>query len=580
MNEVTPPHRQRHSMRAYAMKLPYVVFRQKENLAFEVLWCLAVALQIAVIFAAPLFPSQDGPMHLYYVDVLRSVLTSKGAYAQYYALPHPLPPYLFQYALTLLMEIFWTPLVAEKVMLALYAIWFAIATRYLARALGPGWKIAALISVAFTLNRWVYMGFFNFNMGLATALFLIGYWSLHARPVLTPRKALVFSLLLALLATMHPVPVLFVVGYIVVYTVGARFRARAAAGIAGRTSHHALWRAFSIVLPLLLCGAIGLWIHAIAAPSTSLDIKALLSGVNKTERVQDLTRLLAILPLTGTTYRKSVALLLGVLVLFCVRITGRKRSKADGERLMLPVFLTIAGSLAIYIVAPSRMSGGSYFPQRFCIFAFILAIVALAFNEARGRVSEIFSTACAVLLILIMAVPLWSTNRALAKTIEPFLTAPPVVPGSRGAYIVEAGSWPADLCDNCNFSAEFHIAMHLFRESGIVLLNPPWNALPTTPLVTRENYPWTDAIDKISPYLMPPMARWNAAASKDHIDYFVVMKQHGGLPPLVSQFVREAGLVNIASASERFAILVAPSVRAIGSATSRLKKPLLPFYTK
>jgi hypothetical protein len=556
-----PVQRQRNSIAVYLMKLPYLPFRQKEDFPFEVLWCLAVAVQITVVFAAPLFPSQDGPMHLYYVDVLRSVLTGNGAHTKYYTLQHPLPPYLFQYALTLLMEIFWTPLVAEKVMVALYAVWFAIATRYLARSLGPGWRIPALISVAFALNRWVYMGFFNFNMGLATAFFLIGYWSRHARPVLGPKKALVFSVGLALLATMHPVPVLFVVGYVVLYAVGAWFKTESALeGEAGTLHSRTLRRIFSILLPLLLCIAIGLWIHAIAPPVTHLDMKAWVSGVNKIDRVKDLARLFPILPLTGSTYRKSVAFLLGVLLLLSVRITGWKQTQPNGEQLKLPIFLTTAACLAIYIVGPNRMSGGSYFPQRFCIFAFILGITSLAFSEARGP-AKVLSMAAAALLMLIIAVPLWSTNRALAKEIAPFLNPPPLPPGSRGAYVMEAGSWPADLSEGCNFSAGFHIAMHLFRQSQLVLINPPWNALPTTPMVTKDNYPWTGAVDKISPDLVPLMAHWNATSSKDHIDCFVVIKQHGSLPPLVMEFVRNAGLVDIAGDSDRFAMLVAPSYR-------------------
>lgn len=560
MIEAVSLQQQRHSILAYLTKLPYLLFRQRD-FAFEVLWCAAVAVQITVVFAAPLFPSQDGPMHLYYVDVLRSVLTGKGAYTKYYELQHPLPPYLFQYALTLLMEIFWTPLVAEKVIVALYAVWFAIATRYLARSLGPGWRIPALISVAFALNRWVYMGFFNFNIGLATAFFLIGYWSRHARPVLRPGTALIFSVLLGLLATMHPVPVLFVVGYVLLYTVGARFRTESAvSGEAGTLHSRTLRRTFSLLLPLLLCIAIGVWIHAIAAPVTHLDVKAWVSGVNKMDRVKDLARLFPILPLTGSTYRKSVAFLLGVLVLLSVRITGWKQTQPNGEQLKLPIFLTIAACLAIYIVGPNRMSGGSYFPQRFCIFVFILGIMSLAFSQPRQR-AKVLSMAGAALLILITAVPLWSTNRALAKDIEPFLNPPPVPPGSRGAYIVEAGSWPADLSDGCNFSAGFHIAMDLFRQSQMVLINPPWNALPTTPLVSRDNYPWTGAVDKISPDLVPLMAHWNVTPDKDHIDCFVVIKQHGSLPALVMEFVREAGLVDIAGDSDRFAVLVAPPDR-------------------
>jgi hypothetical protein len=80
-------------------------------------------------------------------------------------------------------------------------------------------------------------------------------------------------------------------------------------------------------------------------------------------------------------------------------------------------------------------------------------------------------------------------------------------------------------------------------------------------MVTKDNYPWAGADDKISPDLVPLMAHWNATSSKDHIDCFVVIKQHGSLPALVMEFVREAGMVDIAGDSDRFAMLVAPPHR-------------------
>ena len=163
--------------------------------------------------------------------------------------------------------------------------------------------------------------------------------------------------------------------------------------------------------------------------------------MNKIDRVRDLARLFPILPLTGSVYRKSVALLLGVLALLCAPIIRKKRTPAAGEQLKWPIFLTIAASLAIYIVAPNQMSGGSYFPQRFCIFAFVLGTMSLAFSEARER-AKVLSMAGAALLILVVALPLWNINRALAKDIAPFLNTPAVPPGSRGAYVMEAGSWP------------------------------------------------------------------------------------------------------------------------------------------
>jgi hypothetical protein len=561
VNEVMPLGQQRWHISTSLTKLARLPYPQKVHLLFEALWCLAIILQIVVVLGVPLFPSQDGPMHLYYVDLLRSLITGKGAYAKYYVFGHPLPPYLFQYGLTLLIEAFCAPLVAEKIAVVLYTVWFAASTRYLARSLGPGWRLSALISVAFALHRWVYMGFFNFSIALATSFFLIGYWSRHARPVLTPRRSLVFSFLLALLATMHPVPVLFVVAYVAIYTIGALSKDGSALADGVRNLQGwALLRTLVVLLPFLLCIAIVLWIHAITIPLTGPAITAWISRADLADRVKSLARLLPILPLTSGIYRKSVAFLLGVLVWLCIRIPGRKRTAEANDQSKLPILLTTAACMVIYIVAPNWFSGGSYFPQRFCIFAFLLGIKSLAFSETRGR-AEALSMAAAALLTVIVVLPLWNTNRALAKEIAPFLNTPLIPPGSRGVLIMQPASWPADLSAGCNFSAEFHAAMHIFRRSQAVLLNAPWNALPTTPIITRYNFPESDAVDTLGSDIARLRAKWNSTSSENHIDFIVVIKQHGSLPPMVAQFAREAGLIDVAGYSDQFAMLVAPARR-------------------
>ncbi len=65
------------------------------------------------VFSLPLFPSQDGPMHLYYVHVISRLLAGDPSFAHYFSIRTPLPPYAIHYLLLLGFGKFVTPLVAE-----------------------------------------------------------------------------------------------------------------------------------------------------------------------------------------------------------------------------------------------------------------------------------------------------------------------------------------------------------------------------------------------------------------------------------------------------------------------------------
>ena len=59
-------------------------FSARQGILWDVAANALLACTAMVVLAAPVFPSQDGPVHLYYVDVLRSLLTHSGPYAQHF----------------------------------------------------------------------------------------------------------------------------------------------------------------------------------------------------------------------------------------------------------------------------------------------------------------------------------------------------------------------------------------------------------------------------------------------------------------------------------------------------------------
>jgi len=129
---------------------------------------------IIMILLLPLFPSQDGPIHLYYVDVLRNLLAHTGPYAQYFEVKSYLTPYMLEYYALLGLEQFFSPFVSEEMLISTYVLMFILSFRYLLRSVTEYPTPWALVGALFCLNIYVYMGFLNYAIGTALVLLLSG----------------------------------------------------------------------------------------------------------------------------------------------------------------------------------------------------------------------------------------------------------------------------------------------------------------------------------------------------------------------------------------------------------------------
>src|SRR5947199_7005538 len=90
-----------------------------------------VAVYCAWVLSFPVFPTQDGPVHLYYVSILSHLFSGSQLFSHYFSIRHPIPPYSLHYLLLFLLLKASTPLIAEKCIVCLTIVGFAFGFRYL-----------------------------------------------------------------------------------------------------------------------------------------------------------------------------------------------------------------------------------------------------------------------------------------------------------------------------------------------------------------------------------------------------------------------------------------------------------------
>ena len=164
-----------------------------------------VALYVVYVLWLPVFPSTDGPVHLYYADVTKQLISDQHAYGGFFFIRHFLPPYsLHTYILAGLTAVV-SSVLAEKILICVYICGFCFGVRFLAKALGQGWRVASLAALPIVLHKLVYLGFYNFDLGVAVMLWFVGFWVWH-HDNLAGWRSIGFVALTVLLMVTHPVP--------------------------------------------------------------------------------------------------------------------------------------------------------------------------------------------------------------------------------------------------------------------------------------------------------------------------------------------------------------------------------------
>ncbi|HEX4154157.1 MAG TPA: hypothetical protein VHY48_00965 [Acidobacteriaceae bacterium] len=447
---------------------------------------LIVLAYILWLLSMPAWPSQDGPVHLYYTHVFGALLSHHPTpYAHFYTIKHLLPPYaLYYYALLALSHVT-SLLLADRLILCIYVISFVFGFRYLARALGPSADLTTLLATLLLLNWSLGMGFVNFCLSLSIVFWALGLWLRFAgRPALPQR--IVFVLLAILAMFTHPVPLLALLGLAALALI-LRF-------LRDRRATHTLPPFFlrdllTLIAAALTLGYVKLFTnsHPLAqtAVTASSASRSFLSQLAHNIVDYAAEKGLAFLSGPGVELRLYRIVLLIAIVL-PLALAARQRLRNRRQHLWTASDTTLVlGILAILVLPfiPHDLNGSHFFADRLLLLVWLLPIFAATgytIRSPRARASLLLFVLLAQLLILSAAN---AKLRPVAESIARLDNAPQPIastPGTLGLLLEDPR--PSAPPPGLAFNPFLWAAANAFRHDNTILANTPWLDLAIIPL--------------------------------------------------------------------------------------------------
>lgn len=480
----------------------------------EVTFWLLVISYLCFLLSLGVFPAEDAPVHLYYADVLKDLITGRTSYGHYFAVRHWLPPYALIYYLFIALDSLFSPLAADRLVVCLYTLLLACGFRYLLRVLNPRSTAMAVLIFPFVFNKFLYLGFYNFVLGVALALILCAYW-LRDPMRLSGWRRWWFLLLVILILLTHPVPLL--VAFLVMGT-HLLTLINAAAKQQPGVWNQRLWPA----LRACRTAVVSLFLACVA----SLYVLLFVSGAGKSSwstwaeclvKVRKLILLGPISPFQVWYCALPLGLIVYAVGFRATALAFRRRIVWSPAQFAL--LLGGAACALLYLVAPANFSGGTSFDQRFPIFALFFVLVAIASNAAfeRGRCRDAILVGAIVISIASLVYQIQFCRQYQAAV--DLYRMPAVKAGSKGAIVMDDAAMflPASLA----FGPYRWVGAHYFRHSKAVLLNSPFLYTGTMPLQVAPSglTPMNPLGTEISP---PTMARLLASEGPtEELDFVV-----------------------------------------------------------
>ncbi len=441
-----------------------------------------VAAFCAWILSLPLFPSQDGPMHRYYVHVLGAVLSGSHLY-DVYQIRHPFPPYLTHYFTLLLLSKFLSFDLAEKVFVCGLVACFAYGFRFCARALGDFGDVVSLCIAPLFLQWSVMMGFLNYALAVALFLFAAGCW---IRAMQGRRLYWVgFAAITALLTVTHPVPLLVLIGLLGVDLLLHVFRS----GEKGPFLQRIGWRVAALFYAglgfVLISGTVDRSQSASALQNLGFHLPfvttaALLTGVSPYN-----TRSTSLLI---NSYRLSLyALLVGGLIFGARRfsVAWRLRQFTLGDSLYLSAVVLALGLPFI----PENVNGSAYFATRLVALVWIGALLGAAGYVPRNPGLAKALIAAALVFASVTLITAQVYVRPVARSVHA-IEEQPLPRGVRGLILLGPG-----LDSQVRFTTQFApdpfawATVLPFVSHDDVALDSPWLDQAILPLAASPGSP-------------------------------------------------------------------------------------------
>ncbi len=453
------------------------------------LFLLLLGAFCAWILSLPLFPSQDGPNHLYDAFIFGQLLAkSSSLYAHFYYLRSFLTPYGVYYYLLLLLMKLASPVLADKLALSFIITVFSCGFRYLATGVGESGGVISLLIFAIVLNWPLAMGFENYCLAMGIALWCLGLWvRFVGRQAYLLRAS--FILLCLITALTHPLalPVLVAFcGLDLVFRLLATFR-----HVSGDEIRRTRYLPDFLTL---LCSSC-----FIGYVATFIDNHAAGPGGHGSYTATWTVR--TYLAMYGVAFfgKHGADAILYRVVIASVLIAGigigwhAVRHRSNDRPWGAPEsFFTIAiVVLLVFPFVPKTINDPYYLVVRLLIVAWIGALASASGHKAFTRRTQVVlavSAVCVTGLILTIAV---HRINPIARSLAMIQREPLVPKGSIGLSL--PGYDGSDYSYPVLYSLPFEWgSSHFFRASNAIMLNAPWMDStyfpigPTGALLTRD----------------------------------------------------------------------------------------------
>jgi hypothetical protein len=366
----------------------------------DILFAFLVLVLCAWVFSLPLFPTQDGPMHKYYVHAIASLLSGSHAYSAY-EIRHPFPPYATHYAALLGLTHFLSFDLSEKLFVCLILVCTAYGCRYCARSLGPSGDLLSLCVVPLLLHWSLGMGFFNYSLAVGLFFLAVGLWSRAAAG--QTRLWLHYSVICLLLAVTHPIPLLLLIGFCSLDLVICFFQRNGSPEDGnGRLFS---WKESRWLLVGLAVAAL-CFLFPLASVDRSRSASNLHSFGLHTDALISSLALFGISPFdtrSNSLFINLYRLGLFTILIVCLALAASGFLRRFRERQLRPSDTMGIFSVAILLaipVLPAAMNGSDFFSQRLMVFPWLGAIAAASGYEAPRRLSRVVPI-FAILLALV-----------------------------------------------------------------------------------------------------------------------------------------------------------------------------------
>lgn len=183
--------------------------RLNRSILLPALFSLAAAGLLTPLMLFHYFPSVDGGAHVLNASLLnRLIFENDSAVRDWYTLNPVVVPNLSGHLLLMGLLPFLPAHAAERMLIAIYVLVFLFAFRYLLRAVATETQGLEFLSLPLVYNVHVFWGFYNFCLGLAVYLILVGFVLRHNH-AWTAVRGIVLAVLALLLYLSHGLVFLF-----------------------------------------------------------------------------------------------------------------------------------------------------------------------------------------------------------------------------------------------------------------------------------------------------------------------------------------------------------------------------------